>query len=629
MFGKPNKANKPVRTRKLKWWIRVPIQVALICSLIAGILVATFAIIVAITPIPPVASSLHQKTSVVYYSDGVSELGWLGEVNRRPVPLANVSVPVQEAFIAAEDRDFYSHFGFSPWGTGRALMNNLSGSAVQGGSTITQQYVKNAFLSSERTWERKFKEVVLAVKLETLNDKDTIFEDYLNAIYFGRGAYGVEAAAQTYFGVPVSELDAAQGAVLVVLANAPSFYSGSADRLPLLKEKWGIVLDSMVGEGFLSASERAGIVFPELRERVDRDRLGGQTGYLLDMVRAELRGLGFSRDGIDSGGLRVVSTFDRRLQRAAVRAVGKVGPSSGQGARVGLVSIDPATGGVVALYGGPDFVSSPINNATRRYAQAGSVFKTFALVAATEERFGPDSLWPGDSPLTVGDYTVRNNDNTSYGVVSLREATAFSVNTAFVALSEVVGVGAVADAGFRMGLPRDTPGLNTSNSAGLSFVLGTASPSVLDVAGVYAVLADGGVRRSSTVIRGLVSPLGSEILVSRRSSVAMSKYVAGSVTSMLAGSVQSGTAVGAQLSGVPGVAGKTGTSDGSRSMWFAGYTPGLSTAVMVSRDAVGVSGLMSVEGLSGGSPDAVAGYPISIWSEFMFAAAPRAAPRVE
>ncbi|MEK9737395.1 MAG: transglycosylase domain-containing protein, partial [Candidatus Nanopelagicales bacterium] len=463
-------ADPSPRPRKRRWFRRIFLTGFLLALLAAG----GFALAVLITPVPDPNEVASTEATVVYYADGVTEIGRLGDSTRRSVALDQIPVQVQRAVLAAEDRSFYEHGGFSPLGIGRAVVNNVQGGSLQGGSTITQQYAKNAYLTSERSFTRKMRELVLSVKLESTVSKDEILQDYLNTIYFGRGAYGIEAASLAYFGTSAVNLDYTQGAVLAALIKAPSYY---ADDRKELKARWTWVLDSMLDAGWITPAQYADASFPKIRKPTGGNRLGGQVGYLLEAVKADLRALGYTDQEIEGGGLHIVTTFDATAQAAAEAAVAQVGPTEGtEGLRIGLVALRPGTGEVIAMYGGPDYVTDPINNATRPFAQAGSTFKPFALTAAVEQGIGLDSMWDGNSPRDFNGYEVHNYGDNSFGEVDLRTATAASINTAYVAVEDQVGVDAVADAAYRLGLPMDTPG-QSPDDLDLTFVLGTASPS--------------------------------------------------------------------------------------------------------------------------------------------------------
>jgi membrane peptidoglycan carboxypeptidase len=615
----PAKGRTTARTAqappKRRHWLRNTIFV-LVALVVVGI--GAFALLVARTTVPTPNELATSEATIVYWADGTSEIGRLGDSTRRSVALSDIPIQVQHAVLTAEDRSFYEHGGISPLGIGRAIVNNITGGSTQGGSTITQQYAKNAFLSQERSWDRKVKEALLAFKLETAVSKDEILGNYLNTIYFGRGAYGIEAASIAYFGVPVGELTVAQGAVLAAIIKSPSGLAPESDPAGL-EARWNYVLDGMVEQGWLTPKERKRQDFPKIKKQKATNRLGGQTGFLLTMVEQQLQTLGFDDTEIQRGGLRITSTFDKSAQRAATAAVKAQGPKSGTGGlRIGLAAVRPGTGEVVAIYGGANFIDDQINNATRQFAQAGSTFKPFALAAATEKDVSLDTMWNGNSPATVDGYTFANYGDKSYGQVSLLKATENSINSAYVELESSVGVSSVADAAVRAGVPSSTPGLNLDN-LDLTFVLGTASPSGLDMANAYATFADRGTRASTTVVTKVIGPNGGLLYdFAPAQESAFDKPVADTVNYALQQVVTNGTAFAAQGLGRPAAA-KTGTTDDNKSAWFVGYTPQLATAVLMAKeDAAGIPVSMSGTGglttVTGGS------FPAAIWTAFMKAA---------
>jgi len=570
---------------------------------------------VAATDVPSPNEVATSEATIVLWDDGTTELGRLGDATRRSVDLATVPIDAQRAVLAAEDRSFYDHGGISPAGLIRAAWNNVLGGATQGGSTITQQYAKNAYLTQDRSWSRKVREALLAFKLETVVSKDQILQDYLNTIYFGRGAYGIEAAAIAYFNEPASELTLAQSAVLASIIKSPNGLAPE-DNLPSLQARWEFVLDAMVTEGWITQEERDQATFPKIKKQKATNRLGGQTGYLLEAVTDQLIALGFDETEIQRGGLRIVSTFDQQAQAAAVEAVQEEGPTSGtEGLRIGLASIRPRTGQVVAMYGGADFVQDQINNATRPFAQAGSTFKPFALAAAVEQGISLSSRWDGNSPATVNGYTFDNYANRSFGIVTLLQATERSINSAYVQLEADIGVDTVADAALRAGIPEGTPGLNL-DALDLTFVLGTASPSGLDMANAYATFAASGVRATPTFIEQVIGPNGGVLYQrSDEATAAFDASTADTVTYALNKTVMLGTALAARDLDRPAAA-KTGTTDDNKSAWFVGYTPDLATAVLMAKEdregkPVSMSGTGGLDTVTGGS------FPAAIWTAFM------------
>lgn len=579
--------------------------------------VVAFSIVLARTEIPTPNELATTEATVVYYAGGKSEIGRLSDANRRVSDLQDIPLHVQRAVLAAEDRGFYEHGGIAPWSIARAAINNVfdSGPWTQGGSTITQQYAKNAYLSQERTWKRKIKEALLAFKLETLVSKDQILQDYLNIAFFGRDAYGIEAAGMAYFNKPIQEITLSEGAVLAAIMNNPGRLNPE-ENMQTLRGRWQYVLDGMRSQGWITQEEYDAAQFPEIAKRQAGNRLGGQTGHLLNAVHQELLALGIDEAQIQHGGLTVVSTFNRRAQLSAERAVERFGPDSRtKGVRIGLAAVRPGTGEVVAMYGGKDFIDDQINNATRQFAQAGSTFKPFALAAAMESDVSLRSYWQGDSPATIRGYELTNYNDKSYGEITLLEATRESVNTAYVAMEDAVGVDRVADAAVRAGIPKKTPGMNLKN-LDLTFVLGTASPSALDMANAYATFAARGERARTTFIRKVVDANGKVLYrFQPATQEAFAEDVADSVTYALTDVVINGTGAAARSLGRPS-AGKTGTTDMNKSAWYVGFTPQLSTAVFMTKenkDGIPVSlyGTGGRDMVTGGS------FPAAIWTGFM------------
>ncbi|HEY7822792.1 MAG TPA: transglycosylase domain-containing protein, partial [Acidimicrobiia bacterium] len=579
--------------------------------------VIAFSIVLARTEVPTPNDLATTEATVVYYAGGKHEIGRLSDANRRAADLPEVPLHVQQAVLAAEDRGFYEHGGISPWGIARAAVNNVfnSDSGTQGGSTITQQYAKNAFLTQERTWQRKIKQALLAFKLETIVSKDQILEDYLNIAFFGRDAYGIEAAAMAYFNKPIQDITLSEGAVLAAIMNNPGRLNPE-ENISALRGRWQYVLDGMLAEGWITQEQYDDAQFPEIAKRQAGNRLGGQTGYLLEAVHEELLALGIDETQIQRGGLTVVSTFNRRAQRSAERAVAKLGPESKtKGVRIGLAAVRPGSGEVAAMYGGEDFIDNQINNATRQFAQAGSTFKPFALAAALESDLPLRSYWQGDSPATIKGYELTNYNDKSYGEITLLEATRESVNTAYVEMEDAVGVDRVADAAVRAGIPKRTPGMNMKN-LDLTFVLGTASPSAVDMANSYATFAARGERARTTFVRKVVDSNGDVLYRGEpKTKKVFDKDVADTVTYALTEVVSNGTGATARDLGRP-AAGKTGTTDMNKSAWFVGFTPQLSTAVFMTKEnkdgiPVSLSGTGGREMVTGGS------FPAAIWTGFM------------
>lgn len=581
--------------------------------------VIAFSVVYARVSVPGPNQLVTAQASVVYFSDAKTEIGRFSEVNRQSISLAQVPQSAQHAVLAAEDRTFYTNAGVSPRGMARAVWVRLRGGSTQGGSTITQQYVKNYFLTQDRTYTRKIKEFVIALKIEQRESKAQILQNYLNTIYFGRGAYGIETASQAYFGHPAAKLTVGEGALLAAVIRSPGLYDPVSQRARA-QQRVDYVLDAMVSRGWLPAAARATVTYPRVRARTGVNTRGGTNGYLLLAVQDELKArVGLSEAQIDQGGLRVVSTFDRVAQKAAVEAVAAELPTqNAKGVRVGLAAIAPGDGAVIAMYGGPDQVAQPLNAATQSVLQAGSTFKPFALAAALEDGKSLRSRYSGRNDQTFPGVRepVSNFGNESFGRISLITATEDSVNTAFVALNVDLGPAKTRDAAVAAGLSKATVGLEPN----ISNVLGTASPRVIDMADAYATFAAQGLHAPAYVVRTATSATtGVHYRVAVKPVRAFAAGPMADLTYALQRVTRSGSGSYAGSNLDRPVAGKTGTSSSNRSAWFVGYTPQLAAAVGIYRGGAGGSAA-SLKGLGGRSEVTGGSFPVRIWTAFVKAA---------
>ena len=592
-------------------------QVLTLAFLGFGIAVIALAISVRLISVPEASQIATAQTTILYYDDGVTELGRLGEANRVSIDFEQIPVQTQQAMLAAEDREFYEHGGFSIRGISRAVVTNLIGATgAGGGSTITQQYAKNAYLTQERTITRKLRELVLSIKLETIISKDQILNDYLNTIYFGRGAYGIETAANQYFGKSVSQLEVSESAVLAAIVQAPNGLSPE-ENLEGLNSRWNYVLDGMVLKGWISQEERDSITFPAIRPYEQINAFGGPQGHLVEQVRQTMYANGITEDQINLLGLRVITTFNKVAQDAMIAAVNEESPTENiEGLRIGVASVRPETGEVVAMYGGADYLENQFNNATQMIGQAGSTFKPFALAAGLENDVTLATTFSGKNKTMVGTYEVVNYGDKSFGDrITMLKATQDSVNSAYVELADSVGLETVFNAAKRAGIPADAVGMEPN----LAFTLGTTSPHVVDIAAAYATFASRGLQVAPSYIRSITTGSG-EILykLNPKPVQAFSTDIADTVNYALQKVVQVGAGKAAKALGRP-VAGKTGTTNDNKSALFAGYTPELSTAVMFVKDGpdgqpMSLSGTGGMRSVTGGS------YPARIFTAYMKAA---------
>ncbi|MFB7966114.1 transglycosylase domain-containing protein [Streptomyces rubiginosohelvolus] len=635
---KPGKKARPRRTGWRRavptWRMTLGTLLGLVVLLGAGIFAAY-----RLVDIPAANASATAQSNVYLYSDG-SVIARDGDVNREKVKLSQVPPTVQHAVLAAEDRDFYSDDrAVDVKAMLRAGWNTVTGKGKQGGSTITQQYVKNYYLGQERTVLRKAKEAIIAVKLNREETKDQIFEGYLNTSYFGRNAYGIQAAAQAYYGKNVEELTTAEGAYLASLLNAPSAYDVIAHpgNRPAAQRRWNYVLGGMVKERWLTAAERATTKFPTPGEAKPSNGLSGQRGYIVQAVEEYLNRRGIlDAKTLATGGYRITTTLDKAKQDAFVEAVDdnvtaktSADRAADRNVRVGGASIVPKTGEVVALYGGIDYTKQYVSNATRRDYQVGSVFKPFVLTSAvvndstTQDgrRITPNTVYDGTNKRTVvgvqgsTDYAPANEDDVDYGDITVRIATDKSVNSVYAQMAQDVGPAKVRDTAIALGIPADTPDL----TAAPSIALGTANASVLDMAEAYATLADHG-RHGRYVLVEKVTKDGAEIeLPERTTEQAVSREAADTTTAVLRSVVEGGTGTAAQAVGRPAV-GKTGTAEEDRAAWFAGYTPDLASVVAVMGQNPDTGAQTPLYGALGLSRVNGGGAPAETWAAYTEAA---------
>ncbi|AJT66854.1 hypothetical protein T261_5224 [Streptomyces lydicus] len=639
--GRTTARGSAARPRRTGWrrlvptWRMVLTSVVLFLLVIVGGLVAGYLLV----DIPPANSAAKAQSNVYLYSDGTF-LARDGDVNRENVGLSQIPKTTQQAVLAAEDRDFYSESAVDPAAMLRAAWNTVTGKGKQSGSTITQQYVKNYYLGQEQTLTRKAKEFFIAIKLDREETKDQILEGYLNSSYYGRNAYGIQAAAQAYYGKNSERLTTAEGAYLATLLNAPSLYDITAhpENKRRALARWNYVLDGMVKKKWLSRAERAAMKFPEPGPVKASAGLSGQRGYVVEAVKDYLtRNKILDEDTLRAGGYRITTTLGRHRQDAFVDAVttrlmDKLDKTRKVDTyvRAGGASIDPATGRVVAMYGGIDYAKQYVNGATRRDYQVGSTFKPIVFASAVQNRsttqdgvpITPETVYDGTNKrmtLSHGSptgFAPANEDDHSYGPITVTEATDRSVNAVYAQMGIDVGPTKVRNTAVDLGIPPDTPSLAASQGA---ISLGTATPSVLEMTQVYAGFAHHGRQRPYTLVDKVAKSGGNIPLPARAERTALDRSAADTTTSILQSVVDGGTGTAAQEAGRP-AAGKTGTAEGDKAAWFAGYTPELATVVAVlgqnpksaaQEPLYGAAGLPRING---------GGFPAEIWADYTAAA---------
>ena len=620
------------RVKRLAKWL-------LILGLVGGLLLAAGLFFVyESTEIPDPNKDFETQTSFIYYADGKTEVGKFATQNRESIPLKQIPQTLQDAVVAAENRTFWTDKGIDPKGIVRAAFSNVRGNSTQGASTITQQYVKILYLTQERSFERKGKEAILSLKIQNRLSKSKILEGYLNTIYFGRSAYGVQAAAKAYFDTDAKNLTLRQSAVLASVLNSPTRFdpANGKDAREDLKERYEYVLDGMAEMGTAPAdkAEKAAKRLPVFPKIEAQSQLGGQRGHMLTLVRKELNSLGFSDEEIDGGGLRVTTTFTAKAMKAAEEGV-RAGKPEGFGDKelhVAVASVEPGTGALRGFFAGQDYLDSQINWAVSG-GMVGSTFKPITLATALENGYSLKDTFEGNSPFEFPDgLRVRNEGTGSDGLgndygaaVNAIEATEESINTAYVDMSNSIPDGpdkilATANA---LGVPpaepsKKFPGIpNTTRDleSDALITLGKARISPINMANAYATIDNGGKRADVHVIDKVVDRSGETRWSYKQSTEkALDEDVSADVSYALQQTVQNGTGQAALALGRP-AAGKTGTATNDKdqvsSAWFVGYTPQLSTAVMYVRG----DGDDQLDGWLPSYFGAV--YPTETWTEVM------------
>ncbi|HEX2850445.1 MAG TPA: transglycosylase domain-containing protein [Acidimicrobiales bacterium] len=561
--------------------------------------------------LPPLA-----QRSIVYAADGSVLAVLHGGQNRAPVTLGRISPIAVQAVIDTEDDRFWHHGGVDVRAMLRAAVGNARAGAVhQGGSTITQQLVKITLLSPERSLRRKLKEAVLAQRLEAKVGKRAVLERYLNTVYFGEGAYGVEAAAETYFGTTAADLDVPQSALLAGLIHSPDGDDPvkHPDRAKARRKE---VLDGMVARrhlapGDAAAAEAAPLPSGTTPPPAVHDQA---TDAVVQTLLADPK-LGATvaerQRALDRGGLRIHTTVDPAAQTAAQAALdnGTKGVPPPLGAA--LVAIEPGTGAVRALVGGRDVPTGGFNPALVGRRQPGSTFKTFTLLAALEAGHRADEMIDGSSPCPIPNpggspnpWMPDNYEGEAFGQITLADATAHSVNCAYARLAHAVGPEKVVDVAHRVGISSDLPAVP-------AITLGTAAVTPLELAAGYATLAADGVRHPVHLV-DRVERAGGQVVEARHDpgQRVVDPAVVREATAVLEGVIGSGTGTAATLDRP--AAGKTGTAEHSTDAWFAGYTPQLATVVWMG-DASGEKPMPRI----GGSDVVGGGFPARIWRQFM------------
>ncbi|MFG3496069.1 transglycosylase domain-containing protein [Streptomyces sp. NPDC047928] len=649
------------------WKLVTGLFVAFMAALMGG---ATLAY--AMVEVPDPAKTATAENNVYYWADGSQMAATGGEVNRQIISFENIPMAMQNAVISAENKTFREDSGIDPMGIGRALFNMAMGQQTQGGSTITQQYVKNARLDDQRqTLSRKFKELFISIRVNNDLEKHEIMSGYLNTSYYGRGAYGIQAAARTYFSKDAKDLKPDECAFLATLLKGATYFdpAGATEIDPRATAKantaaatkrWKWILDEMVNDGHLPADERAKYTaLPKIQPPKKQAQLSGQVGYLVDLAKAFFinnNDRGITAEQLSKGGFEIHTTFDKKKVQKLEKAVKEIydrnidpkeRPDKDTHVQFGGASIDPADGKIVAIYGGSDATKHFTNNADQTGAQVGSTFKPFVLAAAMRdgvrdpgkgEEQGPESrtlidpdtaIYSGKNKLKIRKYDGSvwkdengkewlqvNDGDYNYKDIDLREAMIHSANSPFVQLGMDVGIPQVRQAAVDAGL------LESSLAKGNvpSFSIGISDPSAIRMAASYATFAANGEQHDPYSVTKVLKK-GTVVFEHKvKTKRPFSSAISSNITDVLKDVVEKGTGKNARIPGRD-VAGKTGTTDGNKSAWFVGYTPQLSTAIDMYRldddannkdrkflEMFGTGGQKKIHGAS---------FPSEIWQKYM------------
>ena len=609
MYTPRRRAKKAKKAGPLR---RIRLFIALCLVVFAGL--GFGYIFAAYQSLPAVGNNMRPAvSSQVFDSHGRLITTLHSDQNRLPIDINKVPQNLQNAFIAAEDNRFYEHIGIDPIGIFRAIFANLTNRGIaQGGSTITQQLAKNAFLSQEQTLKRKIQEAMLALEIEHKYSKKEILEMYMNQIYFGQGAYGIQTAAKTYFNKDVNELTLTQCAMLAGLPKSPNYYS-PFNNLNEAKKRKNVVLDQMVKYGYVSAAEAEDAKNQDLglsksHQSKEADEYASFIDYVSQQVAKK-----YGDDALYKEGLKIYTTMDVDKQHAAVRAMRNLpnnytdenGLTQPQAA---IVSIDPKTGHILAMVGGRG--QDSFNRASMAVRQPGSAFKPFVYLTALQHDMTPDTTMD-DQPVTYGSWSPKNAGGSYSGTMTLSDALAHSVNTIAVQLADKVGTKNIIANAKKMGIT--TLDAKDDN---LAMALGGLTKGVtpLEMASAYGTFANKGVHVKPTAIVKILDRDGnvledaSTLEKEETRTCVMFEREAYEMTTMLEGVIDHGTGTAAAI-GRP-AAGKTGTTDDNKDAWFVGYTPDIVTAVWIGDD----TGSHSLGEIYGGT------IPAEIWKDYMSSA---------
>ncbi|MDO5535725.1 MAG: transglycosylase domain-containing protein, partial [Propionibacteriaceae bacterium] len=583
------------------------------------------------TDIPKPNDEFQTNVSTVYFNDGQTEVSTFQVHNRESIPLSAMPENAKQAIVAGENEDFWTDPGISVAGLARAVQTALTpGVATVGGSTITQQYVKVNYLTQERTITRKLTEIIIALKVSRELSKEQILEDYLNKVYFGRGAYGLQAASQAFFGIDAKDLNDPQAIALTAMINDPGRLDplrGEKQAADLL-ERYQYTINQMVKLGYRTEADKAAMYtqLPDFPRLASENRLGGPNGFLMTKARNELLAAGMEEARIDGGGLKIILTVDAHLQATAIETMQNMRDRIASGLRSrenpdrdpmfyhpAMASMDTSTGAILAMYSGADAIED-----ARPWAElprpTGSTFKPWALVAGLRDGATLNDRFNGNNRLRVQgtNHDVTNAGGGNYGAVTLERATTSSINTAYVDLVQQMedGPGKVVQAARDVGI---TSNITEGQASTMTIPLGTIEVSPVEAARGLSTLINQGKRSNPHVVAEVQDMQGNVIYKpTLAQDQTVEPDVAQNAVHALSGVVQDGTARSVRALGHQ-VAGKTGTyydseADKTRATWFIGATQQIATAVVLTGGEHGTSDLGQTYGST---------YPAPAWLDFM------------
>ncbi|MGW6706588.1 transglycosylase domain-containing protein, partial [Streptomyces sp. NPDC054956] len=634
--GKGGKAGKRTGIRRFFTWKKI-------LGTFFGMMLLGMAALIGlyfyVDPPDPNADALKQN-NVYKLADGTI-LAQVGGTNRQIVPIEKIPKDVQTAFIAIENKSFEKDRGIDLKGMARGLFNTVTGKGAAGGSTITQQYVKNFYLTQDQTATRKLKEMVISLKVDQRMKKPEILAGYLNTNFYGRNAYGIQAAAQAYYGVDADKLTLEQGAYLAAVLQAPSQYdwaTAGPNGKRLVMIRFNAVLDNMVEMGELDAAKRKGMQFQEPIKPKAAPGQEGQKGYLVQAADEELkRQTGMTEAQLKAGGWEITLTIDPKKQAALEAAVQDQLESKldrkdrpvDASVQAGATSVDPKTGAIVAMYGGTGIADQYASNALRKDYQPGSTFKPIVLASAMENKattqdgkpINPNTLYDGTSKRPVvgskTPFSPENQDGVNYGnpMMTVQSATNSSVNSVYAQMIVDVTPQATKKTALALGM-KDREGWPEDRPA---MTLGTMSADTVEMAGVYATFDNHGKKITPSIIKSATHKDREYKPVRAVGDQAVSRKTADTVTEVLTGVVEDGSGKAVRSSAYE-AGGKTGTTEENKAAWFTGFTPDLVTVVAMFGEEPGTHKQVSLAGTAGGGRAGGSSFPAAIWKQYTLAA---------